>query len=508
MTAPAKSAYEKLTERYERVINLNNASAILSKDAEIFMPKGSADDRTRQLMALADTTHGLITDPQVGKWLDEAEREAAGLSSVDRRNLALMRRSWVSEAGLPDELAQEMARLYSEGEKRHTELRKTGDWPKMRDWYAHSFDVMRTVGNIKKDKLGLASVYEALLDSFSPDLSDATVAREFAALEKVLPSLIHEAVERQQKGPQPLPLQGPFPQAQQAVLCRRLTEAMGYDFNKGRMDAIDAHPSTGGSASDVRFTTDCSDESTFLPAVYSTIHECGHALYEQATPADKRYQSVGGSMGMSIHESQSGIMERNAAHTTEFFQFLEKQVREVFNRPDDPALSAQNLALLANRVHPSFIRIEADELTYPAHIILRYKLEKSLIDGTLAIDDLPQAWNGGIKSLLGITPPDNAKGCMQDVHWPTGAIGYFPAYALGNMIAAQLYQAAVKAAPSIPAELAEGNFKPLREWLRQNVHSKGSLLPTDELMAAATGEKLNSKYYLDHLSRRYLGRPV
>jgi carboxypeptidase Taq len=139
---------------------------------------------------------------------------------------------------------------------------------------------------------------------------------------------------------------------------------------------------------------------------------------------------------------------------------------------------------------------------------LRYKLEKALIEGTLKIDDLPQAWNDGIKKLLGITPPDNAKGCMQDVHWPTGAIGYFPAYALGNMIAAQLYHAAVKAEPAIPAELAKGNFKPLREWLRQNVHSKASLLPTDELMTAATGEKLNSKYYLDHLSRHYLGRPV
>jgi len=508
MPVPDKSAYEKLKDRYERIINLNNAGAILHKDAEIFMPKGSADDRTRQLMALADTTHGLITDPQVEKWLDEAESDTARLSATDRRNLTLMRRNWVSEAGLPDDLAQEMTRLSSEGERRHTELRKTGDWSKMRDWYAHSYDVIRKAGIIKKEKLGLPSVYEALLDNYSPDLSDATVEREFGALEKVLPDLIREAVERQQKGPQPLPLKGPFPQAQQAILCRRLTEAMGYDFDKGRMDAIDAHPSSGGSASDVRFTTDCSNEETFLPAVYSTVHECGHALYEQATPEDKRYQPVGGSMGMSIHESQSGIMERNAAHTPEFFQFLEKLVREIFKRPDDPALSAQNLALLANRVHPSFIRIEADELTYPAHIILRYKMEKSLIEGMLMIDDLPQAWNDGIQKLLGITPPDNAKGCMQDVHWPIGAIGYFPAYALGNMIAAQLYYAAVKTEPTIPTELAKGNFKPLREWLRENVHSKGSLLTTDELLTAATGEKLNSKYYLDHLSRRYLGRPV
>ncbi len=425
---------------------------------------------------------------------------------MDRRNLALMRRAWVSEAGLPDELVTEIARIQSDGEKKHTELRKGGDWSKMKDWYAHSIDIMRTLGQIRKDKLGAASVYEALLDSFSPDLADATVAREFAVLEKALPGMIREAVDLQAKNP-PIPLKGPFPQAQQAELSRRLAVAMGYDFTRGAMYPIDAHPSTGGSASDVRYTTDCSDETNFLPAVYSTVHETGHALYEQGTPLEWRYQLVGASMGMAVHESQSGIMERNAAHTPEFFQFLEKQAREVFNRPDDPALSAKNLELLAKQVNPSFIRIEADELTYPAHIILRYKLEKALVEGTLAIDNLPKEWNDGMKNLLGITPPDNAKGCMQDVHWPVGLIGYFPAYALGNMIAAQLYDAAVKAKPDIPAELGKGNFKPLKEWLNKNVHSKGSTLTTDELMIAATGEKLNSKYYLDHLSRRYLGRP-
>ncbi len=418
-----------------------------------------------------------------------------------------MRRAWVHEASLPDELASEMARIGSEGERLHTELRKTGDWAKIKDWYAHSFEIMRTVGQIKKDKLGSASVYEALLDTFSPDLADATVARELGAMEKVLPGMIREAIQRQAQMPAPIPLKGPFPKAQQEELARRLTKAIGFDFTRGRMDMIDAHPSTGGSASDVRFTTDC-DEASFLEAVYSTVHEAGHALYEQNTPLEHRYQPVGGSMGMSIHESQSGIIERNACHTPEFFQYLEKEARDVFNRPDDPALSAKNLERLASKVNPSFIRIEADELTYPAHIILRYKLEKALVEGTLSIDDLPKAWNDGMKNLLGITPPGNAQGCMQDVHWPTGSIGYFPAYTLGNMGAAQFFDAACKAKPEIPAELAKGNFKPLREWLRDNVHGKGSLLTTDELFIAATGEKLNAKHYLNHLSTRYLGKPL
>lgn len=507
MTAASKTAYENLKDLFEKIIDISNAAAILYKDAEVALPKNSHDDRTRQLMALADVTHTMMKDPKVEQWLDEAEKNSATLAPLDRRNLTLMRRAWVGEAALPDDLAKELARIGSDGERLHTELRKTGDWSKMKDWYAHTFEVMRTVGKLKKEKLGTSSVYETLLDGFSPDLADATVAREFGALEKALPGLIREAVDRQDKGPQPQPLTGTFPKEQQVELSRRIADAMGFDSTRGTLYTVDAHPSTGGSASDVRFTTDVTDETNFLPGVYSTVHETGHALYEQQTPLDSRYQPLGASMGMAIHEAQSGIMERNAAHTPEFFQFLEKQAREVFNRPDDPALSAKNLELLANKVTPSFIRIEADELTYPAHIILRYKLEKGLIEGTLAVDDLPKSWNDGMKNLLGITPPDNAKGCMQDVHWAVGLAGYFPAYAVGNMIAAQLYDAAMKAHPNIPAELAKGNFKPLREWLRDNVHGKGSKLTTDELMIAATGEKLNSKYYLDHLSRRYLGKP-
>lgn len=499
------NAYEKLKERFEKITDISNAAAILAKDSQVFMPKNSGPDRTRQMIALAEIAHSLIKAPEVGQWLDEAEKAGASLPAEDKRNLTLMRREWVHAASLPDDLASEIARLDSEGERLHTELRKSGDWSKIKDWYAHSFEVMRAAGQAKKDKLGASSAYEALLDSFSPGLSVATVDREFGALEKALPALIREAVQKQEQAPAPLPLQGTFPWAQQEELCRRLTKALGFDFTKGRMDMVDGHPSCGGSASDVRFTTDC-DENNFLEAVYSTVHETGHALYEQNTPEKLRYQPLGGSMGMALHESQSRIIEIQACHTPEFFKYLEKEARAVFNRPDDPALSAKNLELLVNRANPSFIRVQADELTYPAHIILRYKLEKAVVEGTLSVDDLPKAWNDGIKTLLGITPPDPSQGCMQDVHWPTGAVGYFPAYTLGDMGAAQLFAAACRAKPEIRPELANGNFTPLREWLRDNVHSKGSLLTTDELFTAATGEKLNARHYLNHLSNRYLGK--
>ena len=404
-------------------------------------------------------------------------------------------------------LAQECARINSEGEVLHTKLKPTGDWSKMRDWYAHTFEIAKQVGEAKRNAVaGFASTYEALLDSYSRGMRDATIAREFGELEQALPALIKEAQAKQALEPAPLPLAGPFPAEQQAELCRRMVKAVGFDFTRGRFDMSPSHPSAGGTADDARITAKPGGDD-FLSALFAAIHETGHANYNQNTPAEWRYQPAGSDLGMGVHESQSRIVEVQACHTPEFFQFLEKQVREVFNRPNDPALSAQNLERLVNRVEPSFIRIEADEITYPAHVILRYKLEKALVEGTMTIDELPKAWNDGMQQLLGITPSDPSHGHMQDVHWPTGAIGYFPAYTIGDMGAAQLFVAACKAKPDLRAELANGNFKPLNEWLKENVHSKGSLLTPEQLFLNATGEDLNAQHYLNHLSMRYLGKP-
>lgn len=505
MSSP-KTAYENLKERFERMMDLGNAASILSGDMQVNMPRGSSNDRMRQLTALSSAVDEIIKSPEIARWLTEAEADKAALSADDQRNLALMRRQWTHQASLPKELVEQVTTLENEGNALHSELRKTGDWTKMKDWYQHSFDTMRAVGEVKKKQLGVASAYDALLDGFSPELSDAAVTREFTVLEKYMPKLISDALAVQKTKPEPLPLIGPFPREQQAVLFRRLAEAEGFNFNKGRMDVIDGHPMCGGTSSDVRFLVGCSEDN-FIGEVYSVLHEAGHAIYNQNTPETWRYQPLGQDMGMSIHESQSRIMEVQACHTKEFFKFLEKEARLAFNRPDDPAFSAENLERTVNRVKPSFIRTQADEVTYSAHVILRHKLEKALIEGTLTIDDLPQKWNEGIKNMLGITPPDAAQGCMQDVHWPIGYIGYFPAYTLGDMGAAQFYAAAVKARPEIPAELEKGNFTPLRTWLNENVHNKGCKLTSEELFIAATGEPLNAKYYLEHLSQRYLGKP-
>lgn len=499
------TAYENLKKRFAEIKNIRNAKDILAKDQETAMAPGSADDRTQQFIVLSSVAHRLLNDPVVRAWLDEAEQGRAALSKEDQRNLYLMRR--ISEEGaMPEELAGALARLDSEGDRLHTKMRSTGDWATMKEWYRQSVEIMRAVARDKQTRMGFASPYEALLDAFSPGLSETAVARELGKMEQALPALIRDAVQKQNVAPAPLPLTGPFPREQQRELCRRIVSAMGFDFNRGRFDVIDGHPSSGGTSDDTRFTTDC-DETNFLEAVYSTIHETGHAMYDQGQPKEWRYQPAGDHLGMAVHESQSRIMEVQAAMTPEFFEWLSAQAREVFGRPGDPALAPENLRRLKSKVEPSFIRTSADEMTYPAHVILRHKLERALINGTLEVDDLEQAWNDGMKALLGITPPDASKGCMQDIHWPVGMFGYFPAYTLGDMGAAQLFTAACKARPEIRSELRNGNFGPLREWLRENIHGKGALLTPDELFEKATGEKLNAAHYLDHLSRRYCGKP-
>lgn len=497
-------SYELLKKHFAEVCNIQNAMGILYKDQDTAMPDGSASDRAQQMVTLSAVAHRMMNDANLLTWLADAESNKTSLSSEDQRNLSLMRDA-IEDSAKPEHLAEEMARLETEGDRLHTKLRSTGDWDKIKHAYEKAFDVMKEVGEDKMNRRGFASVYEALLDTFSPGMKADHVKRELGKMEQALPALIQEATKKQNQETPPIPLQGSFPKEQQAELCHRIVTAMGFDFSRGRFDVIDGHPSSGGTSDDTRFTTDC-DENDFLLAVYSTIHETGHALYDQNQPVAWRYQPAGAHLGMAVHESQSRIMEVQAAMTPEFFEYLEREARDVFGRPNDPALAAENLRKLKHKVDPSFIRVMADEMTYPAHVILRHKLENALLDGTITIDDLPQAWNDGMQTLLGITPPDHAKGCMQDIHWPTGGIGYFPAYTLGDMGAAQLFNKACQDRPEIRTELKTGNFTPLHEWLHDNIHSKGALLTPDELFIEATGEPLNADYYLEHLSQRYLGK--
>jgi len=284
-------------------------------------------------------------------------------------------------------------------------------------------------------------------------------------------------------------------------LCRQMAETVGLDFNTARLDES-LHPFSGGVPEDSRITTRYHDDS-FLDSLMGVLHESGHAMYERGLPAAWRYQPVGEARGMTLHESQSLLVEMQVCRSPEFFEWAAPVLARVF-AAQGPAWTPANLYRLATRVAPSLIRVEADEVTYPAHIILRTRLERAMIAGDLAVADLPGAWNDGMVELLGIRPPDDRLGCLQDIHWPDGAFGYFPTYSLGAMAAAQLAAAARVADPQIMPSIAKGDFEPLMAWLRPNVHNKASLISTDELLIEATGRPLGADAFKDHLRRRYL----
>jgi carboxypeptidase Taq len=266
---------------------------------------------------------------------------------------------------------------------------------------------------------------------------------------------------------------------------------------------VSLHPFCGGTPDDVRITTRYS-EDLFVQSLMGVLHETGHALYERGLPEQYRYQPVGEARSMSIHESQSLLMEMQACRSLPFLEYLAPIARDVFGG-SGPAWEPENLYKLYTRVERGLIRTESDEVTYPAHVILRYRLEKAMLAGDLPIADLPGAWNAGMEELLGVRPPDDRRGCLQDIHWYDGAWGYFPTYTLGAMTAAQLYDAAVRAEPPIPDGIRRGDFAPLVAWLRTNVHAKASLLPTRDLVTAATGRPLEAAPFEKHLRQRYLG---
>jgi carboxypeptidase Taq len=277
---------------------------------------------------------------------------------------------------------------------------------------------------------------------------------------------------------------------------------LGYDFERGRLD-VSTHPFCGGGDNDVRITTRY-DEADFTRALMGVLHETGHALYEQGRPQAWMNQPVGQARGMSLHESQSLLMEMQACRSREFIAFAAPQMRDAFGG-SGPAWEAEALWRHYTRVERGFIRVDADEVTYPAHVILRYRLEKAMIADELPLADLPAAWNDGMQALLGVVPPDDRLGCLQDIHWPSGGWGYFPTYTLGAMTAAQIFDAANRAEPEILPAIGRGDFAPLVGWLRANIHGQGSRWETNELLTRATGRPLDAAVFKAHLRRRYGG---
>ena len=494
------SAYKELESRFSRLGALGEAEGVLHWDMSTMMPPGGMEARAEQLAALTVTRHELLTDPRVGDLLERASGEAAGLSPWQQANLREMRRTWQSATALPGDLVAALSKACSLSETIWRKARPASDFAMLLPSLEEVLRLTREKAQARGAALGL-DPYDALLDQYEPGSRAARIDALFGDLAQFLPGFVERALAAQAKRPAPLPLAGPFPVAQQRALGVKLMQAIGFDFEHGRLDES-AHPFSGGVPDDVRITTRY-DEGDFARGLMGILHETGHALYERGLPRDWRLQPVGGARGMALHESQSLLMEMQACRSSGFIAYAAPLMRAAFGG-SGPAWQADNIYRVYTRVARGLIRVDADEATYPAHVILRYRLERALIAGELKLAELPASWNAGMKELLGVVPPDDRQGCLQDIHWPDGAWGYFPTYTMGAMAAAQLFQAAKRQDRGIEPGIARGDFKKLMAWLGANVHAQASLLTTDEILEQATGAPLGDAAFKTHLQERYL----
>lgn len=488
------SAYAALKAAFHRVACLDEASAILGWDAEVMVPPGGAEARGEQLATLAGLSHEALCSADVAQNLAQAESQ----TGWDAKNLTLMREAHVRATALPGDLVEAQVRAGRACETVWRVARKESDFSAVREKLAEVVKLTREAAQILGHALGL-SPYDALMSQYQRGINAAQATQIFSRYEAFLRDALPQAEAQQARtAPQKLP-EGPYAQDIQAALARKLAAGAGLNFNAARLD-VSAHPFCGGTATDVRITTRY-DEADFCAALMGVLHETGHALYEQNLPKAWARQPVGAAAGMAVHESQSLIVEMQAVRTDAYLAYLAPLAAEAFGK----SVTLAGLKHRLRRVERSFIRVEADEMTYPAHVLLRFRLEQALLSGDLSVADLPGAWNDGFASLLGLTPPDDARGCLQDIHWFDGMIGYFPSYTLGAMAAAQLMQAARRALPMLDDYFSKGDLSPLTGWLAEHVHQLGAFAGFNDILRSATGEALNPAYFEAHLRARYLG---
>lgn len=498
MTA-ALRAYQELERRFRRMAILGEVTTVLHWDAATTMPNGGADPRSDQLAEMKLIRHQAMTDPAIVSLLDDAEAGVATLSDWQAANLREMRRDHSLTTALDDRLVEAISKAGSACEHAWREARAQSDFGAVLPLLQKIVDLTRESAAAYADVLDLPP-YDALVELYAPGTRSADFDPIFDDYAAFLPEFLQSVLERQAQTGEPIKPQ-PVPVDRQRVLVEKLAAATGFDFERGRVD-VSAHPFSTGYPGDQRITVNYNpDEPMF--AVMAALHECGHAAYEAGLPADWKRQPVGQSLGMVVHESQSLSIEMQASRSDDFLTWLAGEARAVLG--DDPAYMPDNFRRLQQWVKPDFIRVDADEVTYPAHVILRTRLERAILADDLHLSDLPGAWNDGMRDLLGIDVPDDRRGCLQDIHWYDGAFGYFPTYTLGAMLAAQLAEAAAQADPDVPSALGRGDFSPLMAWLRDAIHSQGSLSSADDLIRRATGRPLESAAFKRHLQHRYLG---
>ncbi len=493
----------QLREIDHEICLLNHTGALLNWDQETSMPRKGAEERARQLELLEGLVHDRLTASRTAELLEEAgstEENPLGreeYSAEERAFLRAFRREYVRAAKLPKRLVTDFAREVSTAHHVWADARENNDF----DSFAPNLERLLQLNKEKAEAIGYEEhPYDALLDEFEPWMTTETVRSVFADLrEKLVP--LAERIAGEQRSDNDAFLRQSFPVEQQERFGRTVLESMGYDFERGRLD-VSTHPfTTAVGGDDVRITTRYNPDY-FQTSIFGTIHEAGHALYEMGI--DPRYKEtiLGGGTSLGIHESQSRMWENMIGRSTSFWRYFYPQLRSYFPQQLDEVPPSDFIKAI-NRVQPSLIRIEADEVTYSLHIILRFELEQALISGDLAVRDLPAAWNDGMERLLGIRPDSDKNGVLQDIHWAMGAIGYFPTYALGNLYGAQFYRAMERQIGDVDGYIARGELSVLRGWLRNHIHQHGASKTAGELLRDVTGEELNPGYFTDYLEEKF-----
>ncbi len=494
------NAYRLLEERFEKLARLDHALTFLQWDHMVKMPPGGSDARARAIAELTTMHHQLLASEEIGELLQKAAGQS--LTPGQLRSLTEMEREHQRAICLSPELVKAKSLAGSKCEHDWRDQRKNNDWPGFLVNFRDVVRLAREEAQARRDCSPdlFPTAYDAMLDLYCTGDDNDFIAGIFARLKKVLPGLVQQVVDRQ-KGNIVPELAGHYPIDRQRLLNLELMRCLGFSFEQGRLD-VSSHPFSTGCRGDQRITTRFR-ETDFFDALMATAHETGHAAYENGLPVEWDDLPAGKARNLCIHESQSLLFEKQIFLSRPFLSFFSAQIHNIL--PTTTAYSAIELWMAAARGQPSYIRVEADEVTYPLHVILRYEIEQELINGSVKVEDIPELWDVKMQNYLGLTTADNYRdGCLQDMHWTDGSFGYFPCYTIGALNAAQIFATLRREVPDWQEKLARGNVAFIRNWLSDKVWSKGSTMDSQEIIRSATGEQTNADFFLEHIRSRYL----
>ncbi len=496
------TAYQHLRELHRDAALVKSVGALLAWDQETYMPAGGAAIRAEQSATLATIAHAKATDPRIADLLDECEGHSplvGDRNSPEARNLHEMRRDYDRATRLPATLVAELARVGSQSQQAWKDARERSDFEAFRPWLEKTLELTREKARCWGAPEG-GELYDALIEEYEPGARAAEIERVFTPLGERLSSLVAELLDRGTP-PNDAPLKIEIPAERQHAFGLRVLESIGFDLRTGRLDTT-THPFCEGVApGDTRLTTRYR-ESSWTDALFGTLHEGGHGLYEQGVPKGENFgEPLGEAVSLGIHESQSRLWENLVGRSREFWQWAQPIAAKTLG-DEVGRFSVDELYGAVNLVRRSFIRVEADEATYNLHVMLRFEIERSLVRGDLSPADVPSAWNARFEELFKVPVPDDKRGCLQDVHWSFGLIGYFPTYTLGNLNSAQLWERITADLPDLSQMIARGEFAPLLGWLRERVHAPGRRWTPPELIERLTGRPLSADPLFDYLSTK------